>query len=49
MFGYKQLANFEVYSYPQAASYAMGLSSLLLVVAFVTAWRADRRAERQGA
>jgi hypothetical protein len=39
LFGYKQLANFEVYSYPQAASYAMALSSLLLVAAFVTAWR----------
>jgi hypothetical protein len=39
IFGYKQLANFEVYSYPQAASYAMALSSLLLVAAFVVAWR----------
>jgi copper chaperone NosL len=39
MFGYKQLANFEVYSYPQAASYAMGLSTLLLVGAFLVAWR----------
>lgn len=39
LFGYKQLANFEVYSYPQAASYAMALSSLLLVAAFVIAWR----------
>jgi hypothetical protein len=47
MFGYKQLANFEVYSYPQAASYAMGVSSLLVVVAFVLAWRADRRAARE--
>ena len=43
MFGYKQLANFEVYSYPQAASYAMGLSTLLLFTAFVFAWRQDRR------
>jgi hypothetical protein len=43
MFGYKQLANFEVYSYPQAASYAMGLSTLLLLTALVLAWRADRR------
>jgi hypothetical protein len=49
MFGYKQLANFEVYSYPQAASYAMGVSSLLLVVAFVLVWRADRRAGSQAA
>ncbi|MFO7691955.1 MAG: hypothetical protein R6V57_02600 [Vicinamibacterales bacterium] len=39
MFGAKQLANFEVYSYPQAASYAMALSSLLLVAALVVAWR----------
>ncbi len=42
MFGCKQLANFEVYSYPQAASYAMGVSSLLLVVALVIAWRQAR-------
>ena len=28
MFGYKQLANFEVYSYPAAASYAMVLSTV---------------------
>ena len=42
MFGAKQLANFEVYSYPQAASYAMGLSSLLLVVALIVAWRQAR-------
>jgi len=44
LFGGKQLANFEVYSYPAAASYALGLSTLLLVVAFVMAWRASRRA-----
>jgi hypothetical protein len=44
MFGYKQLANFEVYSYPQAASYAMGLSTLLLFCAGFVAWRRDRRA-----
>jgi hypothetical protein len=42
MFGAKQLANFEVYSYPQAASYAMGLSSLLLLVALIVAWRQAR-------
>lgn len=44
MFGYKQLANFEVYAYPQLASYAMALSTLLLVAALVFAWQADRRA-----
>ena len=43
MFGGKQLANFEVYSYPQAASYAMALSSILLVTALVAGWRRARR------
>jgi len=43
MFGYKQLANFEVYSYPQLASYAMGLSTLLLIAAFLVARRQARR------
>ena len=47
MFGYKQLANFEVYSYPQAASYAMALSTLLLFTAFFFAWRQDRRTGSQ--
>jgi hypothetical protein len=42
LFGAKQLANFEVYSYPQAASYAMALSSLLLAVALAAAWRRAR-------
>lgn len=42
MFGAKQLANFEVYSYPQAGSYAMALSSLLLVAALYVAWRRPR-------
>ena len=49
LFGAKQLANFEVYSYPQAASYAMGLSSLLLVAALVIAWRQARAGSPQGA
>jgi len=49
MFGYKQLANFEVYSYPQAASYAMGLSTLLLVGAFIVAWRQARRQMHEAA
>jgi len=39
MFGYKQLANFEVYSYPSVASYALGLSTLLVAVALIVAWR----------
>jgi hypothetical protein len=44
MFGGKQLANFEVYSYPQAAAYAMALSSLMLAAAVVIAWRQASRA-----
>jgi hypothetical protein len=39
MFGYQRIANFEVYSYPQLASYAMALGLLLLVVAFAVACR----------
>jgi hypothetical protein len=46
MFGYKQLANFEVYSYPGAASYALGGALLLLLAAFVIAWRDGRAAIR---
>jgi hypothetical protein len=49
MFGGKQLANFEVYSYPQAASYAMGLSSLLLAIALIISWRQARLERRAGA
>ena len=44
MFGSKQLANFEVYSYPQAASYALGCSTLLLLAALFIGWRQGRRA-----
>jgi hypothetical protein len=38
MFGYKKLANFEVYSYPAAASYALGVVILLLLITFWFAW-----------
>lgn len=41
MFGYKKLANFEVYSYPAAGSYLLALVMLLLAVAVVLAWRDD--------
>jgi len=44
LFGYKQLANFEVYSYPAAASYMLGLVVLLLVTAVFLAWRDDEPA-----
>jgi len=43
MFGAKQLANFEVYSYPGLASWAVGLVALLLLAAFLITWRQGRR------
>ena len=39
LFGYKKLANFEVYSYPALGSYALAASALLLVLAFALAWK----------
>ncbi len=45
MFGYKQIANFEVYSYPQAGSYLMAAAAGLLMAAVVVGWR-SARAER---
>jgi hypothetical protein len=43
MFGGRQIANFEVYSYPRASTYAMaGVIVLLLAALFVT-WRQARR------
>lgn len=44
MFGHKTLANFEVYSYPAPASYALGMVALVLAVAFYLAVREARRA-----
>jgi hypothetical protein len=42
VFGGRQIANFEVYSYPGLASYALGAAMLLLIVAAVlTAWREE--------
>lgn len=38
MFGFKKLANFEVYSYPAAGSYALGLVIVLLAATFWLAW-----------
>ena len=48
MFGYKQLANFEVYSYPRPASYAMAGASCCSLAALCVDWwqRARRRAAR---
>jgi hypothetical protein len=44
MFGYKQLANFEVYSYPALGSYALAAAVLFLFLAFFLAARQARRA-----
>ncbi len=43
MFGYKKLANFEVYSYPQLGSYALAAAVLVLAVALFLARRQWRR------
>jgi hypothetical protein len=43
LFGYKKLANFEVYSYPQFGSYALAAAALVVLLAFVMAWRQWRR------
>ncbi|HSD67132.1 MAG TPA: hypothetical protein VLF95_10550 [Vicinamibacteria bacterium] len=43
MFGFKQLANFEVYSYPQIGSYSLAAVALVLSVALALAWRQGRR------
>jgi hypothetical protein len=47
LFGRKQLANFEVYSYPGAGSYALGGVLVLLLAGFVLAWRQGRE-RREG-
>jgi hypothetical protein len=43
LFGYKKLANFEVYSYPQLGSYALGAAALVVLLALALAWRQWRR------
>jgi hypothetical protein len=42
LFGYKKLANFEVYSYPAVGSYTLGLVAAILMLAMVVAWRQSR-------
>ena len=44
LFGYKKLANFEVYSYPGMGSYALAAVTVLLVVAVYITWRQGRAA-----
>ena len=43
LFGYKKLANFEVYSYPELGSYALGAVAAVLLLGFVLTWRQWRR------
>ncbi len=39
MFGYQKIANFEVYSYPQAGTYVLAMVVVLLGAAVLLAWR----------
>jgi hypothetical protein len=39
MFGYQQIANFEVYSYPRSGSYVLGAVAVLLIGSIWFAWR----------
>jgi hypothetical protein len=45
LFGSKKLANFEVYSYPAAGSYALAAVAAVLGISLLVAWRQGRRAE----
>jgi hypothetical protein len=45
LFGYRRLANFEVYSYPAAGSYSLAAVAVLLAAALVLAWRQGRTEE----
>jgi hypothetical protein len=48
VFGYQQIANFEVYSYPRAGTYVLLLVALLLATSLWLAWRQrDRSAVTQ--
>ena len=42
LFGYKKLANFEVYSYPAVGSYALAAVAVVLAAALYLAWRQSR-------
>ncbi len=47
LFGYKKLANFEIYSYPQIGSYALAAAALLLAIAFFLGLRESRAVEEK--
>jgi hypothetical protein len=42
LFGYKKLANFEVYAYPALGSYALAAVVVVLLLALFVAWRQSR-------
>ena len=42
LFGYQQIANFEVYSYPAPGSYALAAVAAVLIAAAFVAWRQSR-------
>lgn len=42
IFGFKQIANFEVYSYPGVGGYMLAGTAVVLFVALVIAWRQRR-------
>jgi len=45
LFGHKKLANFEVYSYPGIASYALAAAVLVIAGAAFLAWRESRKSD----
>ncbi len=45
LFGYKKLANFEVYAYPGPGSYALALVAVVLLATLFIAWRQGRQAQ----
>ena len=49
MFGYKRIANFDVYAYPQAGTYLLVAAGVCVLAALVLAWRqnAARKVQRQ--
>jgi hypothetical protein len=49
LFGHKKLANFEVYSFPAAASYALAAAGAAVLLALFLGWREARREEHQEA
>ena len=48
LFGYQKIANFEVYSYPGPASYALGAVLFLLLAAFALGFWSQRRVAAGG-